>query len=172
MKSLKFVVAAAFAFGSIDAANAQQQQVQLSNAMRSVIDVYITPVGGQTLPTITIAENQLVDFSYNGQLFDVQVIPRDEPSSGYRLDDANLGALASNGVVTLRGEFEKGAITYEWRCCCCRKHGHVRRYMTCVPVEGPPGARIAVTLEGTLKDGTQLLLRSVKMSYEEAMRKR
>jgi hypothetical protein len=152
-------------------ARGQDKVIQLANQMQSVIDVILTPVGGQPLPPLTIAENRTVDFSFKDQRFDVQVVPRDEPDSGFRLNNVNLNDLANrsaDGIVRLRGEFENGPATLQWCCwCVCTCCGP----RWCCGYVLVPGRRerVAVVLEADLKGGDVFSVRGPKMSYEQAM---
>src|SRR5256885_475326 len=81
---------------------AQSRVVQFGNAMRTTIDVVLTPVGGAPLPKLTIAPDRTADFRFDGQKFDIQVIPQDDVDSGVRVPKADLDLLvrqSTTGVI-------------------------------------------------------------------------
>ncbi len=136
-----------------------QNEVGFRNSMQTIADVTLTRRSNGQIQTFTLTGNQVLPIPFSGDLFDIQVIPRDEPNSGFRFLNVNLQALAGRGrVVNLRGEFAAGPmqlVCYKRcfrRCKCCW--------------QATRGERTAVTLEGNSTEGAYTL-RSPKMKYAD-----
>src|SRR5688500_9790891 len=86
-----------------------QNEVGFRNAMQTIADVTLTRLSNGQTQTFTLTGDQVLNIPFSGDLFDIQVIPRDEPNSGFRFSNVNLAGLAGRGrIVNLRGEFAAG----------------------------------------------------------------
>jgi hypothetical protein len=140
---------------------AAQSTITFQNRMNSAADVTITEVGTTNVATLALGGEQApVKFSFSGQRFDIQVVPRDRPDTGFRLsnvDLARLAVLAQGRPVELGGELAGAVKQCHWY----RKH--LRWHCCCQMVQS--GERVAVTLDVDLSDGTHFHERGPKMSY-------
>jgi hypothetical protein len=136
----------------VGGANAQNIAA-FRNRMNTIADVTLTRVGTTETQTFTISGNQSLNVPFDGDNFDIQVVPRDEPDSGFRLSNINLRDFANRGrSVVLRGEFATGPM----KLVCCQR----RRKCVCC-WQSTQGERIAVVLE----DEAGFAVRSPKMKY-------
>lgn len=156
-------VAAALLIATNDA-QAQNPVVRFRNSMRTTATVRIVPVGGTTPAEFVIGPDNVVRFSFTGQNFDIRVIPRDAPNTGFRFLNIDLRQLAQDavdGIVALDGAFgpsQQRLVCYPTRCGRCRCYWMVAR-----------GERTAVGLNANLRGGQRFSVESPKMSYENVM---
>jgi hypothetical protein len=127
--------------------------------MQTIADVRIVAVGSTTPSQFAIGADNVVSFSFTDSVFDIQVIPRDNPTTGFRFSNVNLrdlAATAQDGVLTLDGAFAPGQQTLV----CRRRLFHCKCY-TCTT----RGERIAVGLIAPLKGGGEYRQESPVMGY-------
>lgn len=154
MKSLAFLIVVL----SAAVANAQFT-VNFQNQMDTAARVLVTPVDGGEAIDFRLNTGRPTQFNFSGQRFNIQVIPDDEPDSGFRLFDVDLRDLSqrANGqAVTLNGDFADDV-----KKLVCKKRRCRARRCRCYYVT-TKGERIAVGLQADLNDGTDFQIEAPK----------
>ena len=141
--------------------HAQTRTLNFLNAMQSQATVKIFAAGSATPTEFDIDPTNPVAFTFPEGSFDIQVIPRDEPNSGFRFENVNLTEVANesvDGIIRLDGKFGPSRTqTY----CFKRRRRSVCR---CCTVRGE---RIEVDLVSSFRNGRRFEVASPKMTYDE-----
>jgi hypothetical protein len=144
----------------------QNQIIKFQNSMQTPAKMFITPVGTTDTREVDLNVGLPAEFVFSGTTrFNIQVIPDDERTSGFRFLNVNLSQLATKarGPITLNGAFAPG----ERKLICYKRRCRSRRCRCCWVTKR--GERIAVGLEARLTDGTFFQVESPKMSYTDVM---
>ena len=137
---------------------AQLREVKFRNLMQTVIDVTISPVGSSEVNRFTLDAN-ITTFRFQSERFDIRVVPRDSPFTGFRLQNVPLAELAAGAggePLDIGGEFKvKRVLLRHWDCC-------IGEWYT----EATINIRSAVTLSGRTRDGKPYLNRAPRIRYK------
>ena len=131
------------------------EEVKFRNRINVPINVKIFSVGNPTpVSEFTLGSENVVAFNFTGNAFDIQILPTDDPASGFR--HANVPLAQFNGQeIPLGGEHEQVVRCYSYR--------RFFRCQTCCSIEN--GRRTATTLFGILPNGQMFFSRAPMQTY-------